>query len=49
MPNDTSDMANMIELKDKIQSLFNLENDERQVMYLLDQFIKEITEEEDNG
>ena len=41
--------TNMIELKDKIQSLFNLENDEKEVMYLLDQFIKEITEEQNNG
>lgn len=41
--------TNMIELKDKIQNLFNLENNEKKVVYLLDQFIKEITEEQDNG
>lgn len=35
---------NMIELKDKIQSLFSLENDERQVTYLLDSFMTEIKE-----
>ena len=32
----------MIELKDKIQGLFNLPNDEKQSQYLLDNFIKQI-------
>ncbi len=36
--------ASMIELKDKIQKLFNLDNDEKNSQYLIDQFIKEITE-----
>lgn len=34
--------ANMIELKNKIQSIFKLENDEKTSQYLLDNFIKEI-------
>ena len=37
--------ANIIELKNKIQSMFGLANDEAQTAYLLDEFIKEITEE----
>lgn len=41
--------ASMIELKDKIESLFNLKNDEKKVIYLLDQFIKEISEDKENG
>jgi hypothetical protein len=41
--------ANMIELKYKIQNLFALENNENQSMFLIDQFIKEITEEKSNG
>lgn len=41
--------TSMIELKNKIQTLFNLENDEKQSNYLLDQFIKEITEDSQNG
>lgn len=41
--------ANLIEFKDKIQRLFNLKNDEKQVVYLIDQFIKEITEEQDDN
>lgn len=36
--------ANMIELKNKIQSIFKLENDEQVSQYLLDTFIKEIQE-----
>lgn len=36
--------ANMIELKNKIQSIFKLENDEQKSQYLLDTFIKEIQE-----
>ncbi len=34
--------ANMIELKNKIQALFNLNNDEQQSAFLIDQFITEI-------
>lgn len=34
----------MIELKNKIQGLFDLKNDEAKSQYLLDQFMKEITE-----
>lgn len=34
----------MIELKNKIQRLFGLQNDEAKSQFLLDQFIKEITE-----
>lgn len=36
--------ASMIEFKNKIQSLFELTNDEAQVSYLLDEFIQEIKE-----
>ena len=35
--------ASMLELKDKIVSLFDLQDDEQQVMYLLEEFIKEIS------
>ena len=35
--------ASMLELKDKIVSLFDLQVDEQQVMYLLEEFIKEIS------
>lgn len=38
--------ASMIELKNKIQSIFKLKNDERMSQYLLDNFIKEIQEED---
>lgn len=38
--------ASMIELKNKIQSIFKLENDERTTQYLLDNFIKEIQGED---
>ena len=41
--------SNMIELKNKIQSLFGLTDDEQKSSYLLDQFIKDITEENING
>ena len=34
----------MIELKDKILEMFKLTVDEKQFQFLLDQFIKEITE-----
>lgn len=37
--------ASMIELKNKIQELFGLEKDEQNETYLLDNFIKEITQE----
>ena len=36
--------ASMIELKDKILEMFKLTVDEKQFQFLLDQFIKEITE-----
>lgn len=39
----------MLELKDKIQNLFGLKNDEAQIMYLVDAFINEIKEETING
>lgn len=38
--------ASMIELKNKVQSIFKLENDERTSQYLLDNFIKEIQGED---
>lgn len=41
--------ASMLELKDKIESLFGLKNDEQKVTYLLDQFIEEIVEAKKNG
>lgn len=34
--------ASMLEFKDKIEAMFELKNDEKQVTYLLDQFLKEI-------
>ena len=36
----------MIELKNKVQSIFKLENDERTSQYLLDNFTKEIQGED---
>lgn len=41
--------ANMLELKNKIQKLFKLENDEQKSIFLIDQFIKEIKEISNNG
>ena len=41
--------ANMIELKNKIEALFKLKNDEARVTFLLDQFMEEIKENEVNG
>ena len=41
--------ANMIELKNKIEELFKLKNDEAKVTFLLDQFTDEIKEEKANG
>ena len=41
--------ANMIELKNKIEELFNLKNDEAKVTFLLDRFIDEIKEDKPNG
>lgn len=41
--------ANMIELKNKIESIFGLENDEARVTFLLDRFIDEIKEDKPNG
>lgn len=38
--------ASMLELKDKIQSIFKLEIDERTSQYLIDNFIKDIKEED---
>ena len=40
--NDEHCKANMIELKDKILKMFNLEIDEKHFMVLLDEFMKEI-------
>lgn len=37
--------ASMIELKNKVQELFDLEKNEQNEVYLLDQFIKEITQD----
>ena len=37
--------ASMIELKNKIQAIFGLEDDDQNSSYLLDEFIKAITEE----
>lgn len=36
--------ASMLEFKNKIEAMFDLKNDEQQVTYLLDQFLKEIGE-----
>lgn len=41
--------ASMIELKNKIEELFNLKNDEAKVTFLLDKFIDEIKEDKPNG
>lgn len=41
--------ASMIELKNKIEELFNLKNDESKVTFLLDKFIDEIKEDNPNG
>lgn len=41
--------ASMLELKNKIEALFNLNNREQDVTYLLDQFMRDITEEKRNG
>ena len=41
--------ASMIELKNKIQAMFDLKNDEKKANYLLDNFIQEITEASHNG
>lgn len=41
--------ANMIELKNKIEELFNLKNDEAKVTFLLDRFIDEIKEDKPDG
>ena len=40
---------NILELKDKIESLFNLKNDQGKITYLLDNFIAEIKEILENG
>lgn len=42
---DSQCKASMIELKEKIQSLFHLKEDEQRTNYLLDEFIKAVTEE----
>lgn len=39
----------MIELKNKIEELFNLKNDEAKATFLLDKFIDEIKEDKPNG
>lgn len=41
--------ASMIELKNKIEKLFNLKNNEARVTFLLDRFIDEIKEDKPNG
>ena len=41
--------ANMIELKNKVERLFGLKNDETRTTFLIDQFIKEIKEAAQNG
>lgn len=41
--------ANMIELKNKVEGLFELKNDETRTTFLIDQFIKEIKEAAENG
>lgn len=41
--------ANMIELKNKVEGLFGLKNDETRTTFLIDQFIKEIKEAAQNG
>ncbi|WP_418816827.1 hypothetical protein [Pseudoruminococcus massiliensis] len=42
MNSDEHCKASMIELKNKIEELFDLKNDESKVTYLLDKFIDEI-------
>ena len=42
---DAQCKASMLELKNKIEDLFGLKNEEAKVMYLLEQFIEEITED----
>lgn len=42
LKNDTHCKTSMLELKDKIQHMFNLPNDEKKTAYLLEQFMKEI-------
>lgn len=41
--------ANILELKNKIQSLFNLEDDEQKTMYLIDELINKVKADENNG
>lgn len=41
--------ANMIELKNKVEGLFGLKNDETRITFLIDQFIKEIKEAAENN
>ena len=41
--------ASMIELKNKIEELFNLKNNETRVAFLLDRFIDELKEDKPNG
>lgn len=41
--------ANMIELKDKVERLFGLKNDEKATTFLIDQFIEKIKEAADNN
>lgn len=49
MNGDEHCKASMIELKNKIEELFNLKNDESKVTFLLDKFIDEIKEDNPNG
>ena len=46
---DSNCKTSMIELKNKIQSFFNLENNEANSSYLLDNFMRTITEDPNNG
>lgn len=41
--------ASMLELKNKIEAIFELKNDEQKITYLLDQFIEKILEINENG
>ena len=45
LKNDQHCKTAMLELKNKIQEIFSLENDEVKVNYLLDEFMKKISEE----
>ena len=45
LKNDEHCKTSMLELKEKVEKLFNLKNDEKKVIYLLDQFMKEIAED----